>query len=237
MYWQQVSGYSKRKKLKEAEIELEKHKEFLALHECIAELPVKYQEVIILRFFEKKQLKEKKVQAKPFIAEEKVFVKKSVSQKVASVPQQPSVPTEKEPFEGYIQEDHADSDLYPAPERRLQTKEDLLPEKEEPINVKGPYEKPFEKDIELDTTKQEKYTEKKEQEIPSPFEKALSSAVEKRQFGANKVEEPPKQPPLKKKLSIRCPECKNIFTVETEEGEFETKIECPKCGRKGIVKQ
>jgi len=186
---------------------------------------------------EKKQLKEKKVQAKPFIAEEKVFVKKSVSQKVASVPQQPSVPTEKEPFEGYIQEDHADSDLYPAPERRLQTKEDLLPEKEEPINVKGPYEKPFEKDIELDTTKQEKYTEKKEQEIPSPFEKALSSAVEKRQFGANKVEEPPKQPPLKKKLSIRCPECKNIFTVETEEGEFETKIECPKCGRKGIVKQ
>ena len=44
--------------IKEADIELEKHEEFLTLHECITKLPAKYQEVIMLRFFEKKQLKE-----------------------------------------------------------------------------------------------------------------------------------------------------------------------------------
>ena len=41
-----------------AEEELQKHEEFLALHEAIAKLPLKYQEVITLRFFEKKQLNE-----------------------------------------------------------------------------------------------------------------------------------------------------------------------------------
>ncbi len=41
-----------------AEEELKKHGEFLALNEAIVKLPVKYQEVITLRFFEKKQLKE-----------------------------------------------------------------------------------------------------------------------------------------------------------------------------------
>lgn len=41
-----------------AEEELQKHGEFLALHENIAKLSLKYQEVITLRFFEKKQLKE-----------------------------------------------------------------------------------------------------------------------------------------------------------------------------------
>ncbi|MFC2026404.1 RNA polymerase sigma factor [Chloroflexota bacterium] len=42
----------------QAEEELKKHEEFLALHEAIATLPIKYQEVITLRFFEKKQLNE-----------------------------------------------------------------------------------------------------------------------------------------------------------------------------------
>jgi RNA polymerase sigma-70 factor (ECF subfamily) len=41
-----------------AEEELRKHGEFLALNEAIAKLPLKYQEVITLRYFEKKQLKE-----------------------------------------------------------------------------------------------------------------------------------------------------------------------------------
>jgi RNA polymerase sigma-70 factor (ECF subfamily) len=44
--------------ISQAEEELQKHAEFLALHENIAKLPLKYQEVITLRFFEKKQLKE-----------------------------------------------------------------------------------------------------------------------------------------------------------------------------------
>jgi RNA polymerase sigma-70 factor (ECF subfamily) len=41
-----------------AQEELQEHDEFLALHEAIAKLPLKYQEVITLRFFEKKQLNE-----------------------------------------------------------------------------------------------------------------------------------------------------------------------------------
>ncbi|MDH7517334.1 MAG: hypothetical protein QHH19_03220 [Candidatus Thermoplasmatota archaeon] len=185
---------------------------------------------------EEKHFEEKKVPAKPLI-EEKVFVKKPSPEKVTSVPPpQPFVSTEKESFEGYIQEDHADSDLYPAPERRLQTKKDLLPD-EKPADTKMLYEKTFEQEIEPDIAKQEEYPEKKEQEIPSPFEKALSSSIEKRRTGANKVEEFFEQPPLKKKLTVRCPECKNIFTVEKEEGVFEIKIECPKCGRKGVIKQ
>jgi RNA polymerase sigma-70 factor (ECF subfamily) len=42
----------------QAETELRRHEEFLALHEGISKLKLKYQEVIVLRFFEDKQLKE-----------------------------------------------------------------------------------------------------------------------------------------------------------------------------------
>jgi RNA polymerase sigma-70 factor, ECF subfamily len=42
----------------EAEAELQKHEEFLRLHKNISRLSVKYQEVITLRFFEKKPLNE-----------------------------------------------------------------------------------------------------------------------------------------------------------------------------------
>jgi len=70
------------------------------------------------------------------------------------------------------------------------------------------------------------------------FEKALSSALEKRQPEIKKEKVEQKQPEIKqpenKKISVRCPECKNIFTVE--KGEFETKIECPHCGTKGTIK-
>ena len=42
----------------EAQEELKKHQDFLKAQEKISKLPLKYQEVIILRFFEKKQIKE-----------------------------------------------------------------------------------------------------------------------------------------------------------------------------------
>ena len=42
----------------QAQEELNKHEEFLALHEAISKLPIKYQEVITLRYFENKQLSE-----------------------------------------------------------------------------------------------------------------------------------------------------------------------------------
>jgi len=53
-----LSDVSVEVEITQAEEELQKHEEFLALHENIAKLPLKYQEVITLRFFEKKQLKE-----------------------------------------------------------------------------------------------------------------------------------------------------------------------------------
>ncbi|XOB40943.1 MAG: RNA polymerase sigma factor [Candidatus Nealsonbacteria bacterium] len=42
----------------EAEQELKKHQDFLMLQEKISKLPIKYQEVIVLRFLEKKKIKE-----------------------------------------------------------------------------------------------------------------------------------------------------------------------------------
>ena len=53
-----ISNRSAETELLEAEAELKRHEEFLALHENISKLPVKYQEVITLRFFKNKQLKE-----------------------------------------------------------------------------------------------------------------------------------------------------------------------------------
>jgi len=42
----------------QAEEELSKHEEFLLLHKKLAELPSMYQEVIVLKFFEKKKIKD-----------------------------------------------------------------------------------------------------------------------------------------------------------------------------------
>lgn len=42
----------------QAEGQLLRHEEFLALHESISRLPLRYQEVITLRYFEDRQLKE-----------------------------------------------------------------------------------------------------------------------------------------------------------------------------------
>ena len=42
----------------EAEEELKKHQDFLRIQEKISKFPIKYQEVIALRFFEKKKIKE-----------------------------------------------------------------------------------------------------------------------------------------------------------------------------------
>ena len=53
-----ISDPSAEDELLQIEEELDKHKEFLALRSSISKLPVKYQEVIALRFFEEKQLAE-----------------------------------------------------------------------------------------------------------------------------------------------------------------------------------
>ena len=53
-----LSNPSAETELLEAEAELKRHEEFLTLHQNISKLSVKYQEVITLRFFESKQVKE-----------------------------------------------------------------------------------------------------------------------------------------------------------------------------------
>jgi len=53
-----ISNASAETELLEAETELKRHEEYLALHENISKLSIKYQEVITLRFFENKQVKE-----------------------------------------------------------------------------------------------------------------------------------------------------------------------------------
>ena len=53
-----ISSASAEAELLEAEAELKRHEEFLALHENISKLSAKYQEVITLRFFENKKVKE-----------------------------------------------------------------------------------------------------------------------------------------------------------------------------------
>lgn len=53
-----ISNRSAETELLEAEAELKRHEDFLALHENISRLSVKYQEVITLRYFENKHLKE-----------------------------------------------------------------------------------------------------------------------------------------------------------------------------------
>ena len=53
-----ISDPSAETELIEAEAALKRHEEFLTLHQSISKLSVKYQEVITLRFFENKKVKE-----------------------------------------------------------------------------------------------------------------------------------------------------------------------------------
>ena len=54
----EASNSSPEDELAQAEEELHKHEEYLSLHENISNLSFKYQEVITLRYFEHKHLKE-----------------------------------------------------------------------------------------------------------------------------------------------------------------------------------
>jgi len=53
-----ISNPSAEAELLEAEAEIKRHEEFLTLHQSISKLSIKYQEVITLRFFENKQIRE-----------------------------------------------------------------------------------------------------------------------------------------------------------------------------------
>jgi len=53
-----ISSHNPLTEIIEAQEKLKEHKDFLILQEKISKLPIKYQEVITLRFFEKKKIKE-----------------------------------------------------------------------------------------------------------------------------------------------------------------------------------
>jgi len=53
-----ISAHEPESELIEAQEKLKQHQDFLEIREKIVQLPAKYQEVIALRFFEKKQIKE-----------------------------------------------------------------------------------------------------------------------------------------------------------------------------------
>jgi RNA polymerase sigma-70 factor (ECF subfamily) len=53
-----LSSHDPENELIEAQEKLEQHQEFLEVQQRIVRLPARYQEVITLRFFEKKQIKE-----------------------------------------------------------------------------------------------------------------------------------------------------------------------------------
>ena len=65
------------------------------------------------------------------------------------------------------------------------------------------------------------------------FEKALTSAIEKRQPEVKVENVEIKEEPIKTKVSVRCPQCKTVFSIE--KGEEPANIECPNCGKKGAT--
>ncbi len=106
---------------------------------------------------------------------------------------------------------------------------------EEPEPVEKPEEhSPQKKYFEFDK-EQTKRSGSKELPKSPLFEKALELAIEKRQPDAERehVETKKENPPEKRKMSVRCPQCKTVFTIE--KGEKSTNIECPRCGKTGKI--
>jgi len=155
----------------------------------------------------------------------------------------------------------------PEPEEKEETiRLEQPPSKEEQVELeKKEPEKPIQEKEEIPSEPLEKLkkahvfqAEKTKEKIEGPgelpvsqtFEKALSSAIQKKQTEIEDLKpletdikeekpevvsekKPEKEPPVKK-ISVRCPQCKHIFTFE-KEGKI-TKIKCPQCGKEGVAK-
>ena len=107
-----------------------------------------------------------------------------------------------------------------------------------------PHEEPKETYVFPLEKTEEETEETDEVRASKSFEDALSSAIQKKQTeviskekktSEEKEEISPKiEEPAKGIFSVRCPQCKHIFTVKREEGI--TKIKCPECGKEGTIK-
>ena len=123
-----------------------------------------------------------------------------------------------------------------------QEKESLESYKEIPFRNNNKLE-PF-----LSENKKEEIKRFDDKPLSPSFEEALSSAIQKKQteimkretikdnIGILKEEISPfsKEKPAKKKVSVRCPQCRGIFIIEKDEKI--TNIICPKCGKEGVIK-
>lgn len=130
--------------------------------------------------------------------------------------EKPVEPEKKSLEKTSVQEDHPEQEQSSEPEKPILEEQPSKPETSSEIVQK----------------------QSQESEQPSTsllFEKALSSAIEKRQMKTDKEKVDKNLQLVKKKINVQCPQCKHMFTVEKEEDI--TKIECPKCGKKGIIKQ
>jgi len=144
--------------------------------------------------------------------------------------------------------------------KQIQKKEITLDvEPEEKIDLKKSEDKIKVEPFPAEKPK-EKIEETGETRTSEQFEKALSSAIEKTHTekkqqeptGAEvetkqKAEDLQLQPTVKiqkvieeeqaeakKKITVRCPQCKFEFPAK-KEGEF-TRIKCPQCGKEGVIK-
>jgi len=162
-------------------------------------------------------------------AKQKKSRKKETKMKVDEPPveKEPKPSEQKTTFAELIKAEKAPiSEISREPEKPAE------PEPSIEVEESAPQKKYFEFDKEQ--TKKSDPEKTSSEELPkSPlFEKALNSAIEKRQPDAERKHvEIKKEESPKKKISVRCPQCKTVFTIE--KGEKPTNIECPKCGKTG----
>jgi len=120
-------------------------------------------------------------------------------------------------------EDPLEKKPEPIIEAEKQTKEEIkTPFQKE--NIKKPEARQFDSETKLsEDTKETK-----------SFEKALTSAIDKKKGISNNTKPEGKQI-LPQKFNVKCPKCTYIFEAE-KNPEGVTKIKCPKCGKEGIIK-
>ena len=134
---------------------------------------------------------------------------------------------------------------------RIETKENLDTNyiNKEPMDEKitnNEKKSPFLEDYKEGKTK--KKDETNEVKISESFEKALSSAIDKKKKEELKqsIVKKPAEPEKKdiaesiknkdnKKYVVKCPECSFIFIKEKNEENI-TKIKCPRCSKEGTIK-
>jgi len=189
----------------------------------------------------------KKEQEKPEIDEERASMEQWLAGEVKNMEEQASKEIVPEPQEEVIPEQPAleeeQIDIQEEkPEEPIQDEEETPVEPSEDTKKKHVFQPEKTKEISEETD---------EVPIAQSFEKALSSAIHKKQNeidnlepleDESEVEEEEESEVLpeekeeipKKKISVRCPQCRHIFTFQ-KEGKI-TKIKCPECGKEGIVK-